>query len=457
MYVCGPTVYDLLHVGNFRGAIFFNLVRHWLERLGYKVNFVYNYTDIDDKIIKRAQEEGCAPLELSQKYIKGFEKDYARLKLAPHEANPRCTEYIGEMVGFIEELVNQGRAYVIDGSVFYSIDLFESYGGLSGKNIDELQAGHRVDPDPRKKNLLDFILWKPSKEGEPSWDSPWGSGRPGWHIECSCMSRILLGDTIDIHGGGLDLIFPHHENEIAQSQGATGHPLARYWMHNNFIHFGKEKMSKSQGNIVKGRDFMDRYHPEVLKYMILSVHYRSILNLDKIQIDQAIAGITRIYSALAVAGQIGFDGVSDEVFVHKLAESDRMIEEALNDDFNTPAMFAAIFDVVRTFNASYEKGKQPDLYVKGRAKVFCEWLKKYGNVMSLFQEPPVEFLRRLDLILMEDKNITAGEIEAMLEERNRAREARDFKKADDIRNKLSNLGILVQDSSEGTSWEVKKG
>jgi len=263
MYVCGPTVYNYLHIGNFRGAIFFNLVRNWLERAGNKVTYVYNYTDVDDKIIKKANEEGVESIEISERYIKEFEKDFNRLGLTAHDQNPKVTDFMPEIISFVDDLVKKEMAYVVDGEVFYEIKNFPSYGKLSGKKLEDLEAGARVEIDSKKHTPADFVLWKPAKPGEPSWDSPWGKGRPGWHIECSAMIQSILGDTIDIHGGGIDLIFPHHENEIAQGEGRTGKCYCNHWMHNDFLNMNDEKMSKSLGNIITGRDFMEKYHPEI--------------------------------------------------------------------------------------------------------------------------------------------------------------------------------------------------
>ena len=460
MYVCGPTVYDLLHVGNFRGAIFFNLVRNWLEHLGYKVDFVYNYTDIDDKIINRAREQGMDPLELSRHFITEFEKDFNALHLKPHEHNPKCTEHMKDMIDFIADLVQKDAAYEIDGSVFYAIDHFKNYGKLSGKDIETLEAGHRVDPDPRKKNPLDFILWKPAKEGEPSWDAPWGPGRPGWHIECSAMNHAYFGDQIDIHGGGIDLTFPHHENEIAQSESHTGKPFAKYWMHNNFINFGDAKMSKSLGNVVKARDFMNQYHPEILKFLMLSVHYRSPLSLAEEQVHQAINGLARIYAALGMADAImakNFkDRQADKAFNQTVTEASEKIEEAMNNDFGTPAVYAALFDVVRAFNATYKPGKKIDAQSNDRAHIFQDFIHKYGDMMALFQEPAAAFLKTLDAILIKEKKIDVAKVENLIAKRNAARAQKDFQTADQCRDELLKMDILVQDGVGGSSWEVKK-
>ena len=354
MYVCGPTVYDYLHVGNFRGAIFFNLVRNWFEHKGFKVTYVYNYTDVDDKIINRAKKEGVEASEISERYIEEFKKDYNELKLRPHSRNPRVTEFMEEIIDFIQELVKNGKAYEVEGDIYYDVHAFDGYGKLSNKNLDDLEAGHRVGVDERKKHPADFALWKAAKDGEPSWPSPWSKGRPGWHIECSSMARTILGDTIDIHGGGLDLLFPHHENEVAQSEGCTGKAFVNYWMHNNMINFGDQKMSKSLGNIRTARSFLEQYNGEILKFMMLSSHYRSTTDLSAEQINRAVAGLARIYSAMALAETLTHAkielGPLPAKFEKAITDADDGIEKALDDDFNTPEVMARVYEVVRLFN-----------------------------------------------------------------------------------------------------------
>ncbi|MEK6624178.1 MAG: cysteine--tRNA ligase, partial [Bdellovibrionota bacterium] len=383
MYVCGPTVYGLLHVGNFRGAIFFNLVRNWLETQGRKVTYVYNYTDVDDKIIAKAQSEGVSSQVISERYIAEFEKDFKRLGLHKQDYNPRVTEFIPQIVNFISELVKLEKAYVVEGEVFYDISKFPSYGKLSGKKLEELEAGHRVVVDQKKKGPHDFVLWKPSKAGEPSWDSPWSKGRPGWHIECSAMIYEILGPTIDIHGGGIDLIFPHHENEIAQGEGRTGAPYCKYWMHNNFINMNDEKMSKSLGNIVTARKFMDDYHPEILKYLILSAYYRAQVSFNEEKILQTIAALARIYSALRDAEKVARASGPDNTqlaapdFVQAMKVADTKIADALNDDFNTVEMGAQIFEIVRLFNALTPVKKAKELQVQATARLFLEWVRRH--------------------------------------------------------------------------------
>lgn len=459
IYLCGPTVYDLLHIGNFRGAIFFNLMRNWLEKIGNDVTFVYNYTDVDDKIIKRANEEGVDSLVISERYIQEFKKDFDRLGLVPHDHNPKVTDYIPQIVKFVEKLIENNKAYVVDGEVFYQIENFEDYGKLSGKKLDELEAGQRVEVDQRKKSPYDFVLWKPSKAGEPSWDSPWSKGRPGWHIECSAMIQSLLGETIDIHGGGIDLIFPHHENEIAQGEGATGCKYCNYWVHNNFINFKDQKMSKSLGNVIRGREFMDRYHPEVMKYLMLSSHYRAMLSLSEDKITQTISALARVYSALEQA----FDILAEpnitptkpiDSFTKLLAQSDKAIAQALNDDFNTVEVMAAIFEVVRTYNAQNFHKKRKDPIAHATIMAFKDWLQEQGKMMALFQEDPKTMLKALNDIMVKEKNIDVAKVEELLTQRNLAREQKDWAKADQYRDQLKEMGVEFQDGAEGTTWRV---
>jgi cysteinyl-tRNA synthetase len=460
MYVCGPTVYDFLHVGNFRGAIFFNLVRNWLEKRGYKVTYVYNYTDVDDRIIKRSQDEKVDSLEISERYIKEFQKDYAAMKLRPQTRNPKVTEFMGPIVEFIADLIERGKAYEVGGDVYYDVHAFPGYGKLSNKKLEDLEAGYRIEVDERKKHPADFALWKKAKEGEPKWPSPWSEGRPGWHIECSAMSRTILGDTIDIHGGGVDLVFPHHENEIAQSEGATGKTFVNYWMHNNMINFGNQKMSKSLGNIRTARSFLEQYNAEILKYMMLSVHYRSTSDFSQDGIDSAIGALARFYSALCWAEKlIGAPGelapVPDK-FQQAVTAADEGIEEALDDDFNTPEVIARVYEVLRLFNnLCRTPGKiTPDK--KAIAEVFFHWLKDKGQLMALFQEPPAEFLRKLDDMLLEKSGVSRSQVDKLVAERVDARTRKDFARADELRTQLSGMGIAVQDTQQGTEWEVHK-
>ncbi len=458
MYVCGPTVWDFLHVGNFRGAIFFNVVRNWLEKSGYKVTYVYNFTDVDDKIIQRAQKDGVPSSEISERYIEEFKKDFQKLGLTAHSHNPKVTEFMKPIIHFISDLIAKGKAYEMEGDVYYDVHAFPEYGKLSNKNIEELEAGFRIDVDQRKRNPSDFALWKKSKEGEPYWDSPWSKGRPGWHIECSAMIRSLLGEQIDIHGGGLDLIFPHHENEVAQSEGVTGRPFVKYWMHNNMIQFGAQKMSKSLGNVRTGRAFLDEYNGEILKFMMLSAHYRSPSDFSEGQIEKAISGLARVYSALAYAERLAHESSPTALkkeFQDVLNASDQAFQDALNDDFNTPGALAQIYEAVRAFNHQVRTGSvAPEK--RTMAKAFLVWMSDKASVLSLFQEPPQEFLRSLDDRILQRKGLKRSEIDQLVTERSDARKSKNFALADEIRTRLSHMGIQVHDLSGETLWEVDK-
>lgn len=470
IYCCGPTVYDLLHIGNFRGAIFFNLVRNWLTQKGYQVRFVYNYTDIDDKIIARAQKENSEAGELAEKYIREFEKDYDRLGLTRADSNPRVSEHLQTILDLIQDLVSLGKAYDVQGDVYFSVKSFPTYGQLSHRNSEDLRTAVRIDLNEQKRDPLDFALWKKSKTGEPAWDSPWGRGRPGWHIECSAMIRALLGDRIDIHGGGLDLLFPHHENERAQSEACTGQKFVNYWMHNNMIEFAGAKMSKSLGNVRTARSFMDAHSPELLKYLILSVHYRSICDFSENNLQNITRSLARIYSALAQAEKwLGIDSASSpsvsspidmttsssphfEGWSAFLKEQDLKISHALDDDFNTPEVLAAIFEVVRRFNAEMSSKSKS----KALADNFRNWILGWGRLFSLFQRPAREFLRNLDDQLLRDKSLQREVIQAKVDLRWQARLAKDWKQSDALREELRALGIELQDSPAGTEWEVAK-
>lgn len=470
IYVCGPTVYDYLHVGNFRGPVFFNLVRNWLQYLGYKVDYAVNFTDVDDKIIKRAGEEKRTPMEVTNFYIEEYKKDFATLGLTPQTHNPRVSEHMPGIIKMISELIEKKKAYAVAGinsdqDVNYSISEFKGYGKLSGRNPEELQTGVRIDVDEKKKNPLDFALWKSAKPGEISWPSPWGNGRPGWHIECSAMIQGVFGDKIDIHGGGLDLMFPHHENEIAQSEGCTGKDFVNYWMHWNMINFGGAKMSKSVGNLISLRDFMKQQHPEIYKWMMLSVHYRSTAEFGPENIDRAIGGLAKVYSALALADSLLKDAASaenkstftpDTKYEAELSAAWTKIEEALNDDFGTPAAFATMFDVIRGFNGKVRRGMKLTATTQSQASQFVSFIKKFGQLLSLFQEDAAQFLISLDNQLLQKAGIQRQAVDALIEERTAARLAKDFAKSDELRKKLTDMKISVSDLPTGSFWEVTK-
>jgi cysteinyl-tRNA synthetase len=459
LYLCGPTVYDLLHIGNFRGPITFNLMRNWMEESGMDVNFVYNYTDIDDKIINKAIAEGVESSVISERYIVEFEKDFNRLGLRPHTHNPRVSEYMDQIIDIVKTLLEKRKAYEIDGEVFYEIETFSEYGKLSNNKLEDLQAGQRVEVDEKKRHPADFVLWKPSKTGEPGWDSPWGKGRPGWHIECSAMVKAILGDTIDIHGGGIDLTFPHHECEIAQSEGCSDKTYCNYWIHNNFINMGDEKMSKSLGNIISCRAFMDQYHPEILKYAFLSAHYRTVLTLSDDKILHTVSALNRIYSSLLLANEtisaVSDAGVPETGFTKKIDELTAKIKKALNDDFNTADFISYVFEAVRAFNAlGFANKKKRNSSHKGNSEIFTAWMNKYGKMAALFNEEPKTFLDQLDKMLIRLRNIDKDAVEALVSKRNEARESKDWDAADKYRVELEDLGIELFDGSS-RGWRVK--
>lgn len=459
MYVCGPTVYNFLHVGNFRGVVIFNLVRNWLESLGYKVQYALNFTDVDDKIINRAEELKVSPRELSEKYIEEYKKDFASLGLRPHDYNPKVTEHMDEIISMVQTLIDNKKAYEVKGDVMYSIAAFKEYGKLSGRNPDELLAGARVEIDEKKQSPLDFALWKSSHyEGELAWPSPWGPGRPGWHIECSAMVHKIFGDQIDIHGGGMDLIFPHHENEIAQSEGCSGKHFVKYWMHNNMINFGGQKMSKSLGNTVTMRQFLEVNSAELYKWMILSVHYRSASDFSDEGLHRSVASLARIYSALAMAESYLTPEVTEVEpgFAKVTEEAWSKIESALNDDFGTPQANAVVFEVVRQFNSQVRRGLKANPTLCGKALAFQQFIRRYGKLMSLFQEPAQEFLTQLDDQLLVKLHVSRADVDAIVQERTQARADKDFAKSDELRDKLNAMGIAISDTAQGTIWEVSK-
>lgn len=459
IYVCGPTVYHFLHVGNFRGVVFFNLVRNWLEELGYKVQYALNFTDVDDKIIARANEMGKPPGDVSELYIAEYKKDFAALGLRPHDFNPKVTEHMDGIRDVISKLIENKMAYQVDGDVNYSVSSFDGYGKLSGRKVEDQQAGSRIDVDTKKHNAEDFALWKSAKPGEISWPSPWGAGRPGWHIECSAMIKDIFGDQIDIHGGGMDLIFPHHENEIAQSEGCTHKQFVKYWMHWNMINFGSQKMSKSVGNIVSMREFLEVNPAEVYKWMMLNVHYRSVSDFSEDSIGRAVTGLARIYSALAVAESYLNTGVTPAVdpgFEKITKEAWEKVTTAMNDDFGTPEVFASLFEVTRQFNNQVRRGLKVNPAIQGKALAYRNFIHRVGALMSLFQQPAQTFLQDLDSRLLAQMNIERSTVEALVAERAAARAAKDFAKSDEVRVKLTDMGISVSDTPEGSFWEVTK-
>ena len=444
MYVCGPTVYNLIHIGNARPMIIFDTVRRYMEYKGYEVNYVSNFTDVDDKIIKKAIEEGVSAEEISTRYIKECKKDMADMNVKPATTAPQATQEIQGMIDMIQTLIDKGYAYpAADGTVYFRVKKFKEYGKLSHKNLDDLQSGFRslkVSGEDQKEDPLDFVLWKPKKEGEPSWPSPWCDGRPGWHIECSVMSKKYLGDEIDIHAGGEDLIFPHHENEIAQSECCNGKIFARYWMHNGFLNIDNRKMSKSLGNFRTVRQIGEQYDLQVLRFFMLNAHYRSPLNFSADLMEAAKNSLERILEAAGKLSDRKDNGAAENITEEELAllkEAEGFVtkfEAAIDDDFNTADALAAIFELVKFANTNVDENSSREF-----AGGLYEELFKLSDVLGLKIEKKEEIL---------DK-----EIEDLIQERQAARKAKDFKRADEIRDELLKKGIILKDTREGVKWQ----
>ncbi len=461
MYVCGPTVYNYLHVGNFRGPVFFNFVKNWLTLSGYKVTYALNFTDVDDKIIKRANDENLSATDIAEKYIAEYKTDFKLLGLDPHDHNPKVSDFMPQIIQMTKDLIDKNKAYESKGDVNFRVDSFSDYGKLSGRKTDDLQDGVRIELSDKKETAKDFALWKSAKPTEnlrgSLWTSPWGEGRPGWHIECSAMVKGLFGDQIDIHGGGLDLLFPHHENEIAQSEGCNGKHYVNYWLHWNMLNFSGNKMSKSIGNVVTMRNFLEKNHAEIYKWMILSVHYRSVADFSEAAVNNAVGGLAKVYSVLALANSlIQSENKNDENYKKELDLAWSHIEEALNHDFGTPNAFAVMFEQIRKFNTFARRGLKTNPAVSGKCVQFKEFILKFGKLLSLFQEPAETFLTSLDNKLLEQKKLIRSEIDSIVAERSNARLAKDFAKSDEYRKKLTDLGITVSDLPEGSFWEVVK-
>jgi cysteinyl-tRNA synthetase len=465
MYVCGPTVYDEAHVGHAMSSIVFDFIRRYLAYKGYDVRHVMNFTDVDDKIINRANERGISSQELAATFIRAFDEDMAALGLALPTHQPKATEFIPQIIALVERLIARGLAYESAGDVYYSVDKFPDYLKLSKRTMEEMQAGARIAPGEQKRNPMDFALWKAAKPGEPSWDSPWGPGRPGWHIECSAMSSTLLGDSFDIHGGGRDLIFPHHENEIAQSEGASGQPFVRYWLHNGFVNVNQEKMSKSLGNFFTIRDILARYNPEIVRFFILTAHYRSPIDFADQQLDEAGHALTRCYEALDQAGRLhllavpssaGTVPVGLQDAAARLAELEGRFREAMDDDFNTAQAIGHLFEGVRALNRLLAEGDASgNPAVRAAIAAGHASLIRLGRVLGLFASVPADWLAAQAQRRLAGSTLDAAAITALIAERQAARKNRDFARADQIRDELVAQGIELLDSKDGTSWKVK--
>ncbi|MDD2366550.1 MAG: cysteine--tRNA ligase [Desulfuromonadaceae bacterium] len=468
MYVCGVTVYDYCHIGHARAGIVFDIIFRYLKYAGYDVTYIRNYTDIDDKIINRANQEGTDYRTVADRYIQAFDEDMSLLGMAKPTVEPKATDHIAGIINIIETLIVKGYAYTSDGDVYYAVETFPEYLKLSGRNLEDMQAGARVEVGDKKRHPMDFALWKGSKPGEPWWESPWGNGRPGWHIECSAMSMEFLGKTFDIHGGGKDLVFPHHENEIAQSEGANGCQFVRYWIHNGFVNINAEKMSKSLGNFFTIREVLKKYHPETLRFFILSAHYRSPIDFSDQNLDDAQSGLERIYSCMAALDEIlkGDIVSADVTAVESLCQVGQELQdklnqfltrftEAMDDDFNSALALGVLFDTVRTANRFLAENLEVTpiaLSLMARTRhLFAE----VGGVLGLFTTAPALWLYEIKASKSEQIDISPEDIELLIAERAEARRAKNFRRSDEIRDQLLSKGIQLLDSQQGTTWNVK--
>ncbi len=447
-YVCGPTVYDFIHIGNARPFVVFDVLRRYMEHKGLEVIYVQNFTDIDDKMINKANELGISVEELAERFIDAYFEDIAPLGVKRATVHPRATEHIDEIIDLISRIMKNGHAYVTEGNVYFDVKSFPEYGKLSGQSIEELQAGARIEVDVRKRHPLDFVLWKARKAGEPWWDSPWGPGRPGWHIECSAMAMKYLGETVDIHGGGSDLIFPHHENEIAQAEAATGKQFVRYWVHNGYLLIDKEKMSKSLGNILTVREIIKKYQPLAVRLFILGAHYRSPLDFSDESLTQATRSLQRLrncYSDLMFHLERSQEKDVPDTWLNDIIdEGYGRFCEALDDDCNTAAALGVVFEVVRELNNYLKENVTPDKKALINASKF---FAKVEDIMGIIG---------IETIFAKTEEIPSSEIERLIKERDEARKMRDFARADSIRTELAAKGIILEDTPFGTRWKRKE-
>ncbi len=460
IYACGVTVYDYCHLGHARSAVVFDVIKHYLRYKGFDVKYVRNFTDIDDKIITRAKTEGISASDVARKYTAEYYRDMDRLGIARADVEPKATEHIEEIIDIVKGLIDKGYAYEVDGDVYFEVDRFPDYGKLSKRDMTEMLAGARVEVDKRKRNPVDFALWKASKEGEPWWESPWGKGRPGWHIECTAMSMKHIGESIDIHGGGADLIFPHHENEIAQSEAFTGKPFVRYWMHNGFITIDKEKMSKSLGNFFTIRDILERYDPEVVRFFLLSTHYRSPIEFSEEQMKEAETSLDRFYTTLMrmndfiPATEPRSAIAMDKTLEDAISSFKTRFESAMDDDFNTAQAIGHVFELIKDINRFLDSNPQ-GRHTKALMTRAGEMLSEVGAVLNIFTKTPYEWYQ--SLLKAKKIPITVDGILKMIEDRKQARLTRDWQRADAIRKELEGLGILLEDKKDRTDWKVRIG
>ncbi len=461
LYVCGITAYDYCHIGHARSAVAFDVLARQLRHNGFDLTFIRNFTDVDDKIINRAQQEGCSSQEIASRFIAAFHEDMDRLNILRPDFEPKATEHIDGMIAMCEGLIAKGSAYAAPGGdVYFRVRSFEGYGKLSGRSPDDLRSGARVLPGEEKEDPLDFALWKAAKPGEPSWPSPWGQGRPGWHIECSVMSGSYAPLPLDIHGGGLDLIFPHHENEIAQSEACHSCDLSRFWVHNGFVQIDAEKMSKSLGNFKTIRDILENYLPEVLRFFLLSKHYRSPVDFSSAGMDEAEVGLKRLYEAFAEAEAACLadswkPGVLPADILEEFATLEKAFDESMDDDINTAAALGHIFGIVRLINRVSDAPKLRRCEgAKALYAAFGGARKRWSEVLGLFGCSPAQLLADLRASRIARKNIDVQAVESLISQREEARKNKDFAKADALRDSLSAMGVSLRDGSGGASWDV---
>jgi cysteinyl-tRNA synthetase len=454
MYVCGPTAYDSCHIGHARSAVVFDVMVRYLRHKDLDVLYVRNFTDVDDKIIKRANELGMEPSQLAEKYIDEFYHDMDALKVLRADHEPRATEHIQQMITVIETLIQKEMAYQINGDVYFSVEAFKGYGKLSGRKLEDMEAGARVDVDENKRNPFDFALWKSSKPGEPSWDSPWGKGRPGWHIECSAMSTEYLGKTFDIHGGGKDLIFPHHENEIAQSEAAFDKPFATYWVHNGFVNIAQEKMSKSLGNFLLIKDVLTSHHPEAVRLFLLSNHYRSPIDYSKNAMDESVIALDKVYALLGRVDDL--NGAMD-AREESPGSGEYWVRfcESMDDDFNTARGIGILFEAVRNINRTLDENQaalSPPL--KNKIMTARNDILQIGRILGILSEPSKSYFSAKKNQALEKKAIDPAMIEKLIQERIEARKDKNWAKADQIRKHLSEMNVHLEDRPDGTVWKI---
>jgi cysteinyl-tRNA synthetase len=463
LYVCGITSYDYCHIGHARSALAFDMIVRYLRYVGNKVTYIRNFTDIDDKIIARAAEQNTTTEELANRFIDEFYIDMDKLGVDRPTMEPKATEHIQEMIDLINELIDKDMAYPAHGDVYYSVNSFAGYGKLSGRNLEDMQAGARVSVNENKNDPMDFVLWKASKPGEPSWESPWGPGRPGWHIECSAMSRKYLGNTFDIHGGGQDLIFPHHENELAQSEAANEKPFVNMWIHHGFVTIRDEKMSKSLGNFLTIRDILDHYHPEVLRFFIFSTQYRNPLDFSEAAMQDAMAGLDRLYECIAAVERLddncqdSSEPVATTKDRNKLKTLEERFQTAMDNDFNTAQAQGTFFETVKVMNKIMRQlpaapaKSDYTLLTNGAATI-----KKLAAIMGLLQEDAATYLAAKKAAMLSAIDISEEEIQNLIQERNQARADKNWGRSDEIRDQLLNQSIELKDGPEGTGWSVKR-